>query len=427
MSEIVDELKFGIFPRFYILAYVSEEYAYKFIELIREKVENEKLKIEGIQFIDLIPYKDDNFDSLGAIEIRLQELTLEYMESIDYNSQTKDLFSFSQKLEIAIEQVNKNSSEQVFLDYHNPPYLVTIANSCSLGEIDWTVENINLHKKSLGRWIEFYSGQFADYSDELFNSRIENNLSNRLSEVHFIRLNSAFIYMKRDSWFTSFGDYMEQYFIKQILRVKALLISFYRLNEEIDKSTKFLNSLKDPTLKQLQKEIDSINSKKKLIDHLNDELIKEQIINRRQHSKKTLETCLKLFSIPFVREETNYKIQRLTNDLADERAEQQQKFSNSQKKWLLILNILLGSSVLFTIVDRIRTNYSYLASSTSKKFPDILLKNIYIFIDQSSEPLILIFLVIIAIIGGGGLAYNFLKHQFGFSTVFKKMGLNKEE
>ena len=273
MSTTIDEVKFGIFPRFYILAYVSDEMSYKFIELIREKVENEKLKIEGIQFLELIPFKYDNFDALGAVEIRLQELTFDYMESIEYNKQTVDLFSFSQKLEKAIEEVNKSSSEQVFLDYHNPPYFVAIANSSSLGEIDWTPANVNLHKRSLGRWIEFYSGQFADYSDELYNSRIENNLSNRLSELHFVRLNSAFIYMKRDSWLhTSFGEYMEQYFIKQILRVKALLLCFYRLNEDIDKSTKFLNSLKDPTLIQLTHEIDILIKKKKLIDNLNVEL-----------------------------------------------------------------------------------------------------------------------------------------------------------
>ena len=162
--------------------------------------------------------------------------------------------------------------------------------------------------------------------------------------------------MKREYWFGhSFGEYMEKYFILQILRTKALLLSFYVLNDEIDKSNKFLHSLKDPTLKQLQKEVEGITKKKVLIDNLNDELIKEQMMNRRAHSKKTVQTCLELYSINFVREETNYKFQRLQQELDNERAEQQQKFSDSQKKWLLILNVLLGSSVIFTVVDKIRT------------------------------------------------------------------------
>ena len=412
MSQTVDEVKFGLFPRFYILCYVSEEMSYKFIELIREHVENEKLKIEGIQFIDLIPFKFDNYDTLGAVEIRMQELTLEYMETIDYHKQTAELFSFSQKLESAIEEVNKSVSEDVFLDHHNPPYFIAITNSSSLGDdYEWTKSNIELHKRSLGRWVEFYSGQFADYSDELWEGRIENNLSNRVSELHFIRLNSAFIYRKKDSWFPSFLEYMEDYFINQILRVKALLLSFYVLNGEIDSSNKYLHSLEDPTLKQIQTEIDSISKKKVLIDNLNDELIKEQMMNRRAHSKKTLQTCINLFSIPFIRDETNYKIQRLTDDLDNERAEQQQKFANSQKKWLLILNLLLGSSVIFTVVDRIKTLYpqDYFSGSMIDPF--------YSLFYQSSDFVILGFLVLVAVIGGGGLVYNFVKRQIGFRAL----------
>ena len=419
----LDQVKFGLWPRFYILCYVSEEMGYKFIELIREKLENEKLKITGIQFLELIDFKFDSFDTLGAIEIRLEELTLDYMNSIDYNLQTADLYAYSQSIERAIEEVNKSTPEDVFLDSHNPPYFVAIANSSTLGEIEWTSKNINSHKISLSRWIEFYSGQFTDYSDELYNTRIQNNLSNRLSELHFIRLNSSFIYMERNSWLNKYGDYMEKYFINQILRTKALLLSFYVLNLEIDKSNKFLHSLEDPTLKQLQGEIDDINKKKILIDNLNDELVKEQMMNRRAHSKKTLETCLQLFSIPFVREETNNKVQRLQQELDNERADQQQKFSDSQKKWLLILNILLGSSVLFTLVDKIKTNYLIEGHELYK----LLGPDISKYFSNWAEPIILIFLGLIAIIGGSGLAYNFLKRQIGFRTVINFFKRNKGE
>lgn len=423
MTTEADQVVFGLFPRFYVLCYVSEEMSYRFIELIREKLDSEKLKIEGIQFLELIPFKFKHYDTLGAVEIRVQELTLEYMSSLPYDKQTSELTSFSRTLEKAINEINDDESENVYLDYHNPPYLVSIAHSSSLEDIDWTPENIDKYKKSLGRWIEFYSGQFTDYSDELYNDRIQNNLSNRLSELHFIRVNSAFIYMKREYWFGHpFGEYMEKYFIFQILRTKALLLSFYVLNDEIDKSNKFLHSLKDPTLKQLEKEVESITKKKVLIDNLNDELIKEQMMNRRAHSKKTVETCLNLYSINFIRDETNYKFQRLQQELDNERAEQQQKFANSQKKWLLVLNILLGSSVLFTIVEKINSTYLI----QNQPLYNLLGGDLANLFKQYSEILILAFLVIVAIIGGVGLGYNFLKHQVGFSTLFKKIGLNKE-
>jgi hypothetical protein len=421
---MTSELKFGFFPRFYILCMIKNEMAYKFVEKMRKQLENEKIQIDGIQFIELIPFSFNTFDVLGAIEIRLKELSLEYMIGIEDSKQTFELYSFSQRIEKSIIEINENVEEEVYLDYHNPPYLVSIANATSQGPISWTKENIKAYKKDLGKWIEFYSGQFPDYSDELYDSRIENNLSNRLSELHFIRINSGFIYMNRDDWINRYGEYMEKFFIMQILKTKALLFSFYVLNLEIDKSNKFLHGLADPTLKQLETEIESISKKKVLIDNLNDELIKEQIMNRRAHSKKTLETCLNLFSIPFVREETNYKFQRLQSELDNERAQQQQKFSDSQKKWLLILNILLGSSVIFTIVDKVKVTY------LQENLPlyNLLGPNISNFINDFSEPLILGLLGIVAVIGGGGLVYNFLKRKIGFSTIknFFKKNSDKE-
>ena len=147
------------------------------------------------------------------------------------------------------------------------------------------------------------------------------------------------------------------------------------------------------------------------------------MMNRRAHSKKTLETCLELFSIPFVREETTNKVQRLQQELDNERADQQQKFSDSQKKWLLILNILLGSSVLFTLVDKIKTNYLI----EGHELYNLLGPDISKFFSNWAEPIILVFLGLIAIIGGSGLAYNFLKRQIGFRTVINFIKRNKDE
>ena len=193
MSDIVDEVKFGFFPRLYVLCYVSEEMSYRFIELIREKLESEKLKIEGIQFLELIPFKFQHYDTLGAVEIRVQELTLDYMNSIPYEKQTSELYSFSQTLEKAIIEINDDESENVYLDYHNPPYIINIANSSSLGDIEWTPENIEAYKKSLGRWIQFYSGQFSDYSDELYKEYKIISQTGYLNYTLFERIQLLFI------------------------------------------------------------------------------------------------------------------------------------------------------------------------------------------------------------------------------------------
>ena len=411
---------FGIFPRFYILCYINNEKSYKFVELLREKLSTQSLQIQGIQFLELIPFTFKTYDTLGAVEIRLQELNLDYMQQPNLN-QTKDLFNFSQAIEKAIQEINLNSEEEVFLDMYNPPYFISIANSTSEGEIDWTKDNINKHKKSLSKWVEFYSGQFDDYSDELYDSRTQNNLSNRTSELHFIRLNSAFIYMAKDSWLNLYGDYMEKFFILQILKTKALLFSYYILNLEIDKSNMFIQSIKQPSLKQLENELESLNNKKILIDNLNDELIRDQIMNRRAHSKKTLDTSLQLFGINFVRNETNNKFQRLKDGLTNERAVQQQKFANSQKRWLLILNVLLGSSVIFSIVDRLKNE---LTTPTSFLF-SVIGSDLADFIISIADPFIWVFLVLIGFIGAVGIIYNLLSKKIGFSILMKKFSRNK--
>ena len=52
---------------------------------------------------------------------------------------------------------------------------------------------------------------------------------------------------------------MEQYFIHQILRVKALAFCYYVLNLEIDDSNSRLESQVNPPLVVLEKEIDYVS------------------------------------------------------------------------------------------------------------------------------------------------------------------------
>ncbi|GAH97758.1 unnamed protein product, partial [marine sediment metagenome] len=67
-------------------------------------------------------------------------------------------------------------------------------------EVQWTEENINKYKKSIGTWAQVYSGQWIDYSDELFERRTRKNLSNRVTELHYIHRNSRFIYMAQKNY-----------------------------------------------------------------------------------------------------------------------------------------------------------------------------------------------------------------------------------
>ncbi|MFX1511464.1 MAG: hypothetical protein ACFFCQ_02655 [Promethearchaeota archaeon] len=265
--------------------------------------------------------------------------------------------------------------------------------------------------KSLGRWIEFYGEQFDDYKKELYLSRIENNLSNRESEVHFIRNNSAFIFMPEVWWNEQGGSYMEEFFIHQILRVKGLLFSFYRLNLELDATINHIQKFDDPPIRILEEEIEKVSKLEQIVEKMSDKLFEEQIINRRQHSKRVLELCLRIFEIREISIEIKDKLKRLSDQLINARAVQSEKLAKQQRIWFIILNVLIGSSVLFEVGKEVN---SQLNDTTSYLYKLLGEDNAKLFLDIF-DPLFWIGLplswIILGIIGVFSLIYSYIKRK----------------
>ena len=417
-----DTLNFSIMSRFYVICFYNKGST---LETIKTKMLEQlnsisRYPIESLQLNDVTAFKFKMYSFLGYFEFQLQTLSLER------KIQPTDLMTLSQNIEKLIHEINNQYGETIFLDIYDPPYTINIAENTQLS-IKWSEQNINEYKMSLGKWIEFYSGQFSDYSPELYQSRIENNLSNRLSEVHFIRVNSSFIYMSFEWWNIPSGakDYMQKYFIHQILSFKALHFSFYVLNEELDNTNSRLTRLDVIPLKILEAEIDSIDALDRLVARLTDNLLKERIINRRSHSKKVLETCLKIFEIEILTKQTKEKLDRLKGQLIEARAVQQEKLANQQKTWLLLLNLIFGSSILFTIGNEIKaqvnpSNPGYLRSLLGPTLSNSLYNGL---VDQ----FILLLIIIMASIAVIGLLYTILIKRLGILSpkVKKSVELNK--
>ncbi|MHA2367667.1 MAG: hypothetical protein ACXADX_02510 [Candidatus Hodarchaeales archaeon] len=382
-----DDLSFEIVPRFYITCfYANEQDIFGMREELSARLKGLDFQLDSFTITELEPFNYRAFHHLGFVRIDLKPLALPAPEP-------QVLFPVSQAIE---ELCNEYNTESLHLicDSSNPPYAVNIATHASK-DLEWSHKAILQYKKPLGKWIEFYSGQWPDYSDELYLSRVENNLSNRLSELHFIRFNSGFIFMP-STGFDRFMPYMDQYFIEQILRVRSLLYCYNLLNDEIDNLNRRFPELQQSPLAEIENEIGRVEDLDRLIQELASRVFKERIINRRAHSKKVLNVCFDLFQIELVSKKIEEKIVKLQQALSSEREEQQTRLSNQQKKWLLILNLLLGSQIAFTLRDNIKDQFSL-------EKDDLLV----LLLDLGVWG----FVVIAALIAAGGLAYTWLSKR----------------
>ncbi len=411
-------MNFAILPRFYIICLHKEEKSSEMAESLTElinkslKEENSPLELESpLTLQKLVPLKFKEYATLGYFEIRLKKIELAAMNELKPEEQTFAIYKTSLALEKLIKEKNATTEHNFFLDEYNPPYIVNIAVESSKENIKWDTPTVENYMKPLGRWIEFYSGQFDDYRRELYVTRIENNISNRESEVHFIRNNSAFIFMPENWWNDRGGSYMEQFFIHQILRVKGLLFSFYKLNLELDEVTNRIQRYDDPPIKLLEYEIEKVSNLEQVVEKMSDRLFEEQIINRRAHGKKVLELSLKLFEIKEISIETKDKLRRLSDQLINARAVQNEKLAKQQRIWLLILNILIGSSVLFEVGKEVNDQLN----DTSSYLYDILGADIAKLLLDIYDPLFWIglplFWFILGTIGIIGFIQKFLKQK----------------
>ena len=239
-----------------------------------------------------------------------------------------------------------------------PPYLVSIATELldTHGEAMhsphwewlWTPEFVLAKRELVGKWSQFYVGGFANYSDELWASRVTGNLTNRLSELQFIRPNSALIYMTADEWAKHHG-YMEEHFIRQILQIRAIHLMLYLLNAELSTVQRLLTSIDVGDISSVQREIDRVRNFDDVMSSLTAQFYEKRLINRRQHSRKVLNTMIRLLDLDNAQAFTAAQMDRVkarvreANDIAIQVQQARQKES------LNLINYILGSEVLVSL------------------------------------------------------------------------------
>ena len=348
MSETMERLVIPDF-RLYMILFYSDSIS---DSDITKKVAS---TLEGVVAADTVSLKKladfpfKHYNSLGTIAI--------HMGSIDTSadSKPKNVFDTSVTIHQKLTHLN-DEVEEIFFDSINiHPYALTIASGIGQQEaVVWNPDTVQKYKKSIGAWIEYYSGQWDDYSDALYEERIQQNLSNRLSELHFIRSNSAFIYMSRtDPRWQGWMTYMEDVFVDQILMAKAIQYCLMFLNSELDGVSKRVMAFTGDNLAEIDREMKYVEDLQQLVNGITSELNSERLMNRLHHSTKVASRCFEVFSLVEANQIVSNKINDLQEMVTSKHNIVQSKLQNQQKRWILILNGLIGYQVAFTIRDQL--------------------------------------------------------------------------
>jgi 8-oxo-dGTP diphosphatase len=312
-----------------------------------EMGKNISLECSWIPFIEHFPYYDENtgvnFDTLGYFEFEV-----EYYRN---NAEEKEMIEpvLIQQIPSLIKEELSQYSDLIknryfFIDKESPVYDFVTSDTVKPDEIEWTEDNIKKYKHILGNWTEIYSGSWPDYNDELYNKRIQNNLSNRLSELHFIRRNSAFIYMKPENFKLHFEGYMKEYVLKPIPQIRALVFALMEINSSLD----ILGSIASNYL-----DIDTIEDKIKNLRHLRGMIqTKMSIIhneldyNRRQHYTAVLEYLIREFNLNEILNRINNKFDVIYDTMNLLYQKQNDENQERSEKSMNLLNILFSLGIL---------------------------------------------------------------------------------
>ena len=316
---------------------------------IIEIAKNTTIDCLWVPYIEHFPYQDENsdrdFNTLGYFEFNVdhykdkpsekEKLTPILLQQIPYLV-----------LGVLAELSKKEEYKVIYLDLESPLYMFATSNGCKPANIQWTSENIEKYKKEISYWTVIYSGQWEDYSDDLYDRRVQNNLSNRLSELHFIHRNSGFIYMAEENYEKFFESYMMKYVIEPTPKMRAVQFSLRSINESLD-----LLFLKTQTgvfenLDYIEEKIKNLRLLRGLIQTRLSVIYNELDYNRREHYTTVLKYLLNEFDIKGIAERINEKFETIYEAIQDLYQKQNEQNQKRTEKGLNLLNLLFGAGIL---------------------------------------------------------------------------------
>jgi len=328
---------------------------------IFEMVKNVSIKCNWVPYLENFPYRDENSDYLYN--------TLGYFE-FEVNYFHNDLAKKESLSPMLIQQIpyiilnslknydERPENKELLLDIESPIYVFATSHKTLPQEVQWTQENIEKYKKIIGDWTEIYSGQWEDYSEELYNRRVQNNLSNRLTELHFIHRNSGFIYMAEENYKNFFESYMKPYVLDPTPRMRAVLFALRSINESLD--LLFLKTQLEAfqDLESIERKITNLRLLRGLIQTNLSTIYNELDYNRRQHYTTILKHLLHEFEIQDIVSRINDKFNLIYDAIQVLYQKKNEENQRRTERGLSLLNLLFGAGVLADLAGLIMITFA---------------------------------------------------------------------
>ena len=321
----------------------------EFGDIIIDMAKNISLSCKWVPYLENFPYEDENsqrkYDTLGFVQFDVEYYKIEPSKKENIKS------SFIQQipqilLRFLSDYSTKEENRGFIFDLESPIYVFVTSNKIKPEEIAWTQENINKFKKVIGYWTEIYSGQWEDYSETLYDRRIENNLSNRLSELHFIRRNSGFIYMAEDNYENFFESYMKEYVISPTPKMRAVLFALRLINQSLDLLFLKAQSEEFKDVATIENKIRNLRFLRGLIQTNLSVIYNELDYNRRDHYTKVLKHLLNEFEIEGIVSRINKKFNIIYDSMQQLYQKKNEEIQKRTEKGLNLLNLLFGAGIL---------------------------------------------------------------------------------
>ena len=316
---------------------------------IIEMAKQISISCKWIPYLENFPYEDENsqkkYDTLGFFQFDVEYYKNEPSKKESIKS------SFIQQIPQILLAFLKNYSTKeenigIIFDLESPIYVFVTSNKTKPECIEWTQENIDKFKKIIGYWTEIYSGQWEDYSETLYDRRIESNLSNRLSELHFIRRNSGFIYMAEENYENFFESYMKEFVLIPTPRMRAVLFALRLINESLDLLFLKTQTEEFKNVEAIEDKIKNLRLLRGLIQTNLSVIYNELDYNRRQHYTTVLKHLLYEFEIENIVNRINEKFNIIYDSMHSLYNKKNEEIQKRTEKGLNLLNLLFGAGIL---------------------------------------------------------------------------------
>ncbi|MHA2323931.1 MAG: NUDIX domain-containing protein, partial [Promethearchaeota archaeon] len=334
-------------------------------QILTEMVKSIEISCEWVPFFQNFPYRDENnpytengdkleYNTLGYFKFEVESFK---NEPNNKEKITSDLIQQIPFIVLDIlKEFNRESENQfLLLDTKSPIYVFVISNKTSPIEVEWDSENIIKYKKSLAYWIKIYSGQWGDYSEELFDRRIKKNFSNRKSELHYIQRNSGFIYIAEKN-FTEF-PYIQAYVLEPTSKIRAVLFALMTINNSLD--VLFMKRYSDlfMSLETIEEKTNNLRFLRGMIQTKMTLIYSELEWNHREHYTRILKHLLKDFRLETILKRTNDKFKILYDSMQEIYLKRNEENQKATKKVIYFLDIFVISGFILELVNAIRISF----------------------------------------------------------------------